>query len=389
MHLQQLGEAVCAAGAGHQGDGAFFSLEQRSPGVPAATRVWRKARLAVPQLRRRQGPHAACVGVQLLQSGGGGGQLRAGGRQGLRLERQALLRCSSQGCRWGGSTRQEGARGRRQRVSACRGVRILQSLSVGALTLSGVLPLLSLRDGQTPEALLLGLRQTALQTRRRLQQLGGVGCQLWHKGKGSLGSRLGGAMLLLLHVLLHPRQEAAFNCRPAAAAGPLAGGAGPRSRNSLGSGCGGRRAHGVVHCRCVGALSACGCADSCGYSGRARGGKSAAFDTVATTSSVTPAAEPVRSLQSRRACTMARRSTSAALRLFLLAALLAVASCGLFGGSKNAAKSGKATTVDTLQIGIKSRPAECTTLAKDGDRVWVHYKGTLLATGEKFDASCA
>jgi hypothetical protein len=87
---------------------------------------------------------------------------------------------------------------------------------------------------------------------------------------------------------------------------------------------------------------------------------------------------------------MARRSSSTALRLFLLAALLALASAGLFGGSKAApTKSAKATTVESLQIGIKSRPAECTTLAKDGDRVWVHYKGTLLATGEKFDASCA
>ena len=88
---------------------------------------------------------------------------------------------------------------------------------------------------------------------------------------------------------------------------------------------------------------------------------------------------------------MARRAPTTALRLLLLAALLALSTAGLFGGSKSSAstKSAKATTVEHLQIGIKSRPAECTQLAKDGDRVWVHYKGTLLATGEKFDASCA
>ena len=151
----------------------------------------------------------------------------------------------------GGSTWQKGAcqRGWRRADDPLR-------VTVSALTLSGVLPLLSLGDGQAPEALLLGLRQTALQTRRGLQQLCGVGGECGRKGGGSLGSRLGSTLLLLLHVLLHPRLEAACNSRLAAAADALAGGACPRSCNNLGSGCGGGRAHFVVHT--AGALSACG-----------------------------------------------------------------------------------------------------------------------------------
>lgn len=40
-----------------------------------------------------------------------------------------------------------------------------------------------------------------------------------------------------------------------------------------------------------------------------------------------------------------------------------------------------------LRIGVKSRPDECTQKAKDGDRLSMHYTGTLFKDGSKFDSS--
>ncbi|EGC36320.1 hypothetical protein DICPUDRAFT_32062 [Dictyostelium purpureum] len=42
---------------------------------------------------------------------------------------------------------------------------------------------------------------------------------------------------------------------------------------------------------------------------------------------------------------------------------------------------------DKLQIGVKYRPEECTKKTQAGDKLKIHYKGTLLSTGEKFDSS--
>ncbi|KAJ3079656.1 FK506-binding protein 2A [Quaeritorhiza haematococci] len=47
------------------------------------------------------------------------------------------------------------------------------------------------------------------------------------------------------------------------------------------------------------------------------------------------------------------------------------------------------TPPKTLQIGVKKRiPAdECTEKSKNGDKLAMHYTGTLFTTGEKFDSS--
>eukprot|EP00696_Hemimastix_kukwesjijk_P006362 gnl/Hemi2/18061_TR5970_c0_g1_i1.p2 gnl/Hemi2/18061_TR5970_c0_g1~~gnl/Hemi2/18061_TR5970_c0_g1_i1.p2 ORF type:complete len:132 (+),score=47.13 gnl/Hemi2/18061_TR5970_c0_g1_i1:63-458(+) len=42
---------------------------------------------------------------------------------------------------------------------------------------------------------------------------------------------------------------------------------------------------------------------------------------------------------------------------------------------------------ERLQIGVKFRPAECPRKTKNGDRLSMHYTGTLKSTGEQFDSS--
>ncbi len=85
-----------------------------------------------------------------------------------------------------------------------------------------------------------------------------------------------------------------------------------------------------------------------------------------------------------------RRAPTLLLRLLLMAALLYAAHAWSFGSKNKAAadKKAPAKTVSKLQIGVKRR-ATCERAAQDGDHVYVHYRGTLLATGEQFDASCA
>jgi len=86
---------------------------------------------------------------------------------------------------------------------------------------------------------------------------------------------------------------------------------------------------------------------------------------------------------------MARRAT-AGLRALLLLCLLALATA-LWGKKDAAAVEGgkkKAKDVTQLQIGVKRKVADCPRRAADGDRVYVHYRGTLT-DGTQFDASCA
>jgi hypothetical protein len=91
---------------------------------------------------------------------------------------------------------------------------------------------------------------------------------------------------------------------------------------------------------------------------------------------------------------MARRH--ALLRALLLACLLALSAAlswpgkGKADAEKPAAAGEKKAlkTVKTLSVGVKHRPAVCEQKAADGDRVYVHYRGTLT-DGEQFDASCA
>ena len=87
---------------------------------------------------------------------------------------------------------------------------------------------------------------------------------------------------------------------------------------------------------------------------------------------------------------MARRATTG-LRALLLLCLLALATA--LWGKKDAAPADsaggkKAKDVTKLQIGVKRKVADCARRAADGDRVYVHYRGTLT-DGTQFDASCA
>ncbi|KAJ2850914.1 Peptidyl-prolyl cis-trans isomerase fpr2 [Coemansia brasiliensis] len=48
---------------------------------------------------------------------------------------------------------------------------------------------------------------------------------------------------------------------------------------------------------------------------------------------------------------------------------------------------GKGTAPTQLQIGVKFRPEDCTVRTKPGDKVSIHYTGTLFSDGTEFDTS--
>ncbi|GAM25085.1 hypothetical protein SAMD00019534_082600 [Acytostelium subglobosum LB1] len=62
-------------------------------------------------------------------------------------------------------------------------------------------------------------------------------------------------------------------------------------------------------------------------------------------------------------------------------AILIVSLLCLAHFAEAASKTGK------LQIGVKHRPAECTRKTAKGDTLRIHYTGSLLDNGEKFDSS--
>jgi FK506-binding protein 2 len=41
----------------------------------------------------------------------------------------------------------------------------------------------------------------------------------------------------------------------------------------------------------------------------------------------------------------------------------------------------------SLRIGVKFRPATCDVKSKSGDKLSMHYTGTLYSNGDKFDSS--
>ncbi|KAJ2716763.1 hypothetical protein H4R19_000444 [Coemansia spiralis] len=62
--------------------------------------------------------------------------------------------------------------------------------------------------------------------------------------------------------------------------------------------------------------------------------------------------------------------------------------CALALLGSAAARADSARSPPThLQIGVKSRPDDCTVRSRAGDTVSVHYKGTLFSDGTEFDSS--
>ncbi|ORZ33892.1 hypothetical protein BCR44DRAFT_35563 [Catenaria anguillulae PL171] len=68
--------------------------------------------------------------------------------------------------------------------------------------------------------------------------------------------------------------------------------------------------------------------------------------------------------------------------LALALALLAVASAVSVAATKP-----KRDPPKQLRIGVKHRPKECTQKTKNGDTVYMHYRGTLFSDGSEFDSS--
>ncbi|KAI9189875.1 Peptidyl-prolyl cis-trans isomerase fpr2 [Blastocladiella emersonii ATCC 22665] len=70
---------------------------------------------------------------------------------------------------------------------------------------------------------------------------------------------------------------------------------------------------------------------------------------------------------------------------FLALLLTLVAALAVAGTA--AADAKERVAPKELQIGVKHRPEVCTQRSRKGDRLSMHYRGTLFADGSEFDAS--
>ena len=68
------------------------------------------------------------------------------------------------------------------------------------------------------------------------------------------------------------------------------------------------------------------------------------------------------------------------MRVFFLLALLVAALAKYKGGEDLPPSS-------DLRIGVKFKPTNCTTTATKGDKLSMHYTGTLYKDGSQFDSS--
>ena len=69
--------------------------------------------------------------------------------------------------------------------------------------------------------------------------------------------------------------------------------------------------------------------------------------------------------------------------------LLGSVALGLFGLASAADKAPKVDLppTDSLRIGVRFKPEKCERQASNGDKLSMHYTGTLYTNGDKFDSS--